>query len=69
MVARTDFLMRKITLEADELARQYNKTKDPGLRDQWFKKVSQVPPLSALEEARLPSRKKTLGKARTFQSD
>ena len=35
--------MRKITLEADELAVKYNKTKDPGLRDQWFKKVSQVP--------------------------
>jgi len=43
MVARTDFLIRKITIEADELAKQYNKTKDPGLRDQWFKKVSQVP--------------------------
>jgi hypothetical protein len=43
MVARTDFLMRKITIEADELAVKYNKTKDPGLRDQWFKKVSQVP--------------------------
>ena len=46
MVARTDFLMKKITLEADELARQYNKTKDPGLRDQWFellKTVSQYP--------------------------
>ena len=43
MVARTDFLMRKITIEADELARQWNKTRDPGIRDQWFKKVSQVP--------------------------
>ena len=43
MVARTDFLMRKITLEADELARQWNKTRDPSIRDQWFKKVSQVP--------------------------
>ena len=43
MVARTDFLMRKLTIEADELARQWNKTRDPGIRDQWFKKVSQVP--------------------------
>ena len=43
MVARTDFLMRKITLEADELARQWNKNRDPSIRDQWFKKVSQVP--------------------------
>jgi hypothetical protein len=35
--------MRKITIEADELARQWNKTRDPSIRDQWFKKVSQVP--------------------------
>jgi len=38
-------LLEKISREADELARQYNKTKDPGLRDQWYeliKKVSQV---------------------------
>jgi len=59
MATGTDFLMRKITLEADELARQYNKTKDPGLRDQWFKKVNQVPPASVLEEERLSSRKRT----------
>jgi hypothetical protein len=40
-------LLEKISREADELARQYNKTKDPGLRDQWYeliKKVSQVDP-------------------------
>jgi hypothetical protein len=40
-----NFLMDKISKEADELARQYNKTKDPGLRDQWYeliRKVSQV---------------------------
>ena len=60
MASGTDFLIRKITLEADELARQWNKTRDPGIRDQWFKKVSQVPPASALEEApRLSSRKRT----------
>jgi hypothetical protein len=38
-------LLEKISREADELARQYNKTKDSGLRDQWYeliKKVSQV---------------------------
>ena len=29
----------KITREADKIAIQYNKTKDPGLRDQWFKLV------------------------------
>jgi len=69
MATGAEVFIRKLTQELDELAVKYNKTKDPGLRDQWFKKVSQVPPLSALEEARLPSRKKTLGKARTFRSD
>ena len=40
-------LLEKISREADELARQYNRTKDSGLRDQWYeliKKVSQVTP-------------------------
>ena len=69
MATGAEVFIRKLTQELDELAVKYNKTKDPGLRDQWFKKVSQVPPVSALEEARLPSRKKTLGKARTFRSD
>ena len=66
-------VLKNITDKADKLANEYNKTKDPGLRDQWYKlikTVSQVPPpVSALEEARLPFRKKTLGKARTFRSD
>jgi hypothetical protein len=35
--------MRVLTNKADELARQYNKTKDPGLRDQWFKLLKQIP--------------------------
>ncbi len=43
MVKKTDFRMRKITIEADELAKKYNKTKDPGLRDQWFKLLKQIP--------------------------
>jgi hypothetical protein len=37
--------LEQISREADELARQYNKTKDSGLRDQWYeliKKVSQA---------------------------
>ena len=51
-------ILKNITDKADKLANEYNKTKDPGIRDQWFKKVSQVPPLSALEEAQLSSRKK-----------
>jgi len=35
--------MRVITNKADELARQYNKTKDPGLREQWFNLLKQIP--------------------------
>ena len=69
MATGAEIFIKKLTEELDELANEYNRTRDPGIRDQWFKKVSQVPPLSALEEARIPSRKKTLGKARTFQSD
>ena len=69
MATGAEVFIKNLTQELDELAVKYNKTKDPGLRDQWFKKVSQVPPVSALEEARLPFRKKTLGKARTFRSD
>ena len=63
-------VLKNITDKADKLANEYNKTKDPGLRDQWYKlikTVSQVPSVS--EEARLPSRKKTLGKAQTSQFD
>jgi len=63
-------VLKNITDKADKLANEYNKTKDPGLRDQWYKlikTVSQVPSVS--EEAQLPSRKKTLGKAQTFRSD
>ena len=37
-------ILKNITDKADELARQYNKTKDPGTRDQWFKLIrTQVP--------------------------
>ena len=36
-------IIEKISKEADELARQYNKTKDPGLREQWFKLLKQIP--------------------------
>jgi hypothetical protein len=37
-----NFVMEKISREANELARQYNKTKDTGLRDQWYKLLRQV---------------------------
>jgi hypothetical protein len=33
-----------ITKKADELAVQYNKTKDPSLRTQWFELVSSLEP-------------------------
>ena len=60
MASGADFFIRKLTIELDQLANEWNRTRDPGLRDQWFKKVSQVPPASALEEApRLSSRKRT----------
>jgi len=52
-------ILKNITDKADKLANEYNKTKDPGIRDQWYKlikTVSQVPSVS--EEARLSSRKK-----------
>ena len=58
MASGADFFMRKLTIELDQLAREWNRTRDPGIRDQWFKKVSQVQPL-ALAEARQLSRKKT----------
>ena len=33
----------KITKEADKIAIEYNKTKDPGLREQWFNLLKQIP--------------------------
>jgi len=69
MATGAEVFIRKLTLELDELANEYNRTRDPGIRDQWYKKLKQVPPASVLEEARIPSRKKTLGKVQTFQSD
>jgi len=37
-----DIVLERITREADKLAIEYNKTKDPGIRDQWFKLVSSL---------------------------
>jgi len=36
-------VINKITKEADKLAIQYNKTKDPSLREKWYKLLRQVP--------------------------
>ena len=49
-------ILKNITDKADRLANEYNKTKDSGLRDQWFKKVSQVS--QVLKEEQLFSHKK-----------
>jgi len=32
-------MIRQITLKADELSRQYNKTKDPLIREEWYQVV------------------------------
>ena len=50
-------ILKNITVKADALAVEYNKTKDPGIRDQWYKLLKQVP--LALAEVRKSSRKKT----------
>jgi hypothetical protein len=47
-----NFVMEKISREADELANQYNRSKDPGIRDQWYellRKVSQAESKDRLE--------------------
>ena len=36
-------VLNKITREANKIAIEYNKTKDPGLREQWYKLLKQVP--------------------------
>ena len=36
-------VIERISREADKIAIEYNKTKDPGLRDQWYKLLNQVP--------------------------
>ena len=59
MATGAEVFIRKLTQELDELANEWNRTRDPGIRDQWYKlikTVSQVPSVS--EEERLSSRKK-----------
>ena len=36
--------LKNITDKADSLAREYNRTKDPSIRDQWFKLVKSITP-------------------------
>ena len=35
-------ILKNITDKADELANEYNRTRDPGIRDQWYKLVKTV---------------------------
>jgi len=52
-------ILKNITDKADELANEYNKTRDPGIRDQWYKLIKTVSQVSSVsEEERLFSRKK-----------
>ena len=62
MATGAEHFIRQLTIKMDEAARQWNSTKDPSFRDQWYKLLRQVPPASVWEEARITSRKKTLGK-------
>ena len=60
-----DAVLRNITVKADALAVEYNKTKDPGIRDQWYrllKTVDQYPEPREIPPPKL-GRKKILGKA------
>ena len=34
--------LKNITDKADSLAREYNRTKDPSIRDQWFKLIKTI---------------------------
>jgi len=54
-----DAVLRNITVKADALAVEYNKTKDPGLRDQWYKLIKTVDQYHPPKQ----ERKKILGKA------
>ncbi len=65
-------MIKQITLKADELARQYNKTKDPALREEWYRVVRSLdnfqpsdneiwdtilkPPLQVVQKARRHTR-------------
>ena len=35
-------VLERITREANKIAIEYNKTKDSGLREQWFKLLKQI---------------------------
>jgi len=60
MATGAEVFIKNLTQELDELAVKYNRTRDPGIRDQWYKLIKTVSQVSSVsEEARLSSRKKT----------
>ena len=65
MAEGREFIIRNITIKADELARQWEKTRDPGIRDQWYQLVKTVSHYPEPRETPPPKRgrKKKLGKA------
>ena len=36
-------LMMQLTKKLDELAREYNRTKDPKIKEEWFKLIKSLP--------------------------
>ena len=64
MATSAEIFIRKLTLELDELANKWNKTRDPGIRDQWYQLVKTVSHYPEPREDSPPKRgrKKILGK-------
>ena len=65
MATGAEVFIKNLTQELDELAVKYNKTKDPGLRDQWYKLLKTVDQYPEPREDSPPKRerKKILGKS------
>ena len=40
-----NMVIKNITDKADELARKYNKTKDPKIKEEWYKLIKSLPVL------------------------
>jgi len=38
-----NLVIKNITDKADELARKYNKTKDPKIKEEWYKLIKSLP--------------------------
>ncbi len=42
-------VIKNITDKADELAREYNRTKDPKIKEEWYKLIKSLPALEYKE--------------------